>query len=104
MITPHTRSDPAPSSGVCELIIRINDLIAAVGKWEPPVGIFGIGPPPGVGHWEPPGGIVGIVMTPNDAVVLQVKSVNARRRARGMCQADFVVLATSETPPLTDGF
>lgn len=97
----------SPSAGLCRIILRINDLIAWVGQWQPPVGIDeededrpsagGI-----AGEWEPPGAIVGIVMTPNDVVDLRVNSVNARRKAKGVCQAEFVVLATSTTPPLTD--
>ena len=91
----------SPTTGVCQIIIRINDLIAFVGKWEPPVGIAGQWQPPvGIaGQWQPPGSIV---FTPNDSVGLEVRSVNAKKNDKGACEADFVVLATNAIQ-ITDG-
>jgi hypothetical protein len=89
------------ATGSCQILIRINDLIAFVGEWQPPGGkpkklrsAGGI-----AGIWEPPGGIV---FTPNDTVGLEVRSVNADPKDDGVCEADFVVLATNEFT-ITDG-
>jgi hypothetical protein len=90
-------------TGSCQIRIRINKLIAFVGKWEPPVGNVKaeIWQPPGgiVGIWEPPGGIV---FTPNDTINIEVRSVNTSPKDNGVCEADFVVLATNKFT-ITDG-
>jgi len=90
-------------TGTCQIRVRINNLIAFVGKWEPPVG------KEKVEQWQPPGGIVGewqppgsIVFTPNDTINIEVISVNTSPKDNGVCEADFVVLATNEFT-ITDG-
>ena len=91
-------------TGVCQIRIRINGLLAFVSKWEPP------GNNPKAEIWEPPGSIVGkweppgsIVFTPNDTISIEVRSVNTSPKDKGVCEADFVVLATVEIPAPTDG-
>ena len=89
------------ATGSCQILISINNLIAFVGQWQPPGGkpkeLLSAGGIAGI--WEPP---VGIVFTPNDTVGLEVHSVNADPKDEGVCEADFVVLAT-KIPGLTDG-
>jgi hypothetical protein len=86
-------------TGVCQIRIRINELLAFVGIWQPPGGNEKAKQwqPPGslVGKWEPPGGIV---FTPNDTIGIEVRSVNTSPKDKGVCEADFVVLATAEIP------
>ena len=90
-------------TGTCQIRIRINNLIAMVAQWEPPVGTEKVEEwqPPGgiVGKWEPPGSIV---FTPNDMINIEVRSVNTSPKDNGVCEADFVVLATNEFT-ITDG-
>ena len=90
-------------TGSCQIRIRINELLAFVSKWEPPVGNEKAEQwqPPGgiVGKWEPPGGIV---FTPNDTIGIEVLSVNTSPKDQGVCEADFVVLATNAIN-ITDG-
>jgi hypothetical protein len=90
-------------TGSCQIRIRINELLAFVSKWEPPGGKEKVKQwePPGgiVGIWEPPGGIV---FTPNDTINIEVLSVNTSPKDNGVCEADFVVLATNEFA-ITDG-
>ena len=90
-------------TGVCQIQIRINELLAFFGIWQPPGGNEKAEqwqPPGGIaGKWEPPGGIV---FTPNDTIGIEVRSVNTSPKDNGVCVADFVVLAKSEIPPITD--
>ena len=44
------------------------------------------------------------MFTPNDTIGIEVLSVNTSPKDKGVCEADFVVLATVEIPVLTDGF
>jgi hypothetical protein len=92
-------ANAAPEKGACKLLISINGVLATVGKWQPPGGIVEQWQPPGgiVGIWQPPGGIV---MTPNDAVVLEVQPSSAKEKGKGGCAAEFVVLGTALIPPL----
>jgi hypothetical protein len=86
-------ANAAPADGACKLLISINGVLATVGIWQPPDAI--------VEQWQPP---VGIVMTPNDAVVLEVQPSSAKEKGKGGCAAEFVVLGTALIPPqiLTD--
>lgn len=102
----------ATRTGTCQVRVRINWLAVAIQGWATSAGNAGIWEPPGsiVGKWQPPGGIagkweppVGIAITPNDVVELEVRSVGGQSDDGGHCDADFVVLAVAEIPPLTDG-
>jgi hypothetical protein len=107
-------ANAAPEKGACKLLISINDVLATVGRWDPPGAIASEWEPTGgivASEWQPPGAIVGIwqppggiVMTPNDAVVLEVQPSSAKEKGKGGCAAEFVVLGTALIPPqiLTD--
>jgi hypothetical protein len=72
-------ANAAPEKGACKLLISINGVLATVGIWQPPGAI---------------------VMTPNDAVVLEVQPSSAKEKGKGGCAAEFVVLGTALIPPL----
>ena len=116
-------TDP-PSSGSCEVRIRINNLLAKIGKWQPPGSIVEIVQPPDaiveisgdvenfnlnveidqppsalVEKWEPPGSIV---FTPNDTLSFEVRSVDTKKNERGTCSAEVLVLGVNALT-ITDG-
>ena len=106
---------PDDSEGKCQVRITINDLLAKILKWEPPVGLVQKWEPPGgttdeneeeeiqrfrpnfFGIWEPPGGIVqewqppgAIVATPNDVINIELIA-----GADSACKAEYLIFATA---------
>ena len=112
---------PLSTDGGCVVRISINDQLAKVMKWQPPAALVGVRELPGgiteireppvaifgiVSKWEPPVGIAGkweppagIVLSPDDRLSIQVKSLG-ERGADGVCQTEVVALGVIPPDPI----
>jgi hypothetical protein len=97
----------APESGGCRVLVRINNQLAKVLKWEPPGGIVEDHPVSltwnalldRVGIQEPPGGIV---FTPNDGLTISLESLSSDAKDTA-CSANVLVLGAVYDPATQAG-